>query len=100
VRGRPARFDAPLDDGVIAAILASIGNQVRDARISRDWYLADLAARVDVSPSVICRLELARREPSLHQLITVCAVLRHRPCDVFRTAEDEAFPLGNGPWTP
>lgn len=93
-------FDAPLDDGVIAAILASIGNQVRDARIGREWYLSDVAMRVDLSTSVICRLELARREPSMRQLMNVCAVLRRRPSDLLRIAEDDAFPLGNAPWAP
>lgn len=91
---------APLDDGVLTAIFASIGGQVREARHDRQWYLDDLAARVDVSASVICRLELARREPSLLQLINVCAVLGRRPSDVVREAEDDAFPFGRGPWSP
>jgi ribosome-binding protein aMBF1 (putative translation factor) len=94
-----AIYDAPLDDAGITAILASIGNQVREARTSRDWHLIDLAERVTVSASVICRLELARREPSLYQLICVCAVLGRRLSDILRIAEDAAFPLGDAPWT-
>jgi ribosome-binding protein aMBF1 (putative translation factor) len=91
-------FQRPLDDAGIAAILTSIGTQVRDARQARAWYLSDLAHRVELSPSVVCRLELARREPSLHQVITVCAVLGKRFSNVMRNAEDEAFPLGHAPW--
>jgi transcriptional regulator with XRE-family HTH domain len=88
----------PLDDGAIAAMLASIGAQVRDARKARGWYLADIAALLGLSPSVLCRLELARREPSLHQVISTCAALGKRFSDVVRQAEDDAFPLGSGPW--
>ncbi|HEX5117895.1 MAG TPA: helix-turn-helix domain-containing protein [Pseudonocardiaceae bacterium] len=91
-------FDRPMDDAGLMAILTSIGTQVREARQGRGWFLSDLAYRVELSPSVVCRLELARREPSLHQVITVCSVLGKRFSDVLRTAEDEAFPLGRAPW--
>jgi transcriptional regulator with XRE-family HTH domain len=94
-----AFYDAPLDDAALLAILASIGGQVRDVRKARGLYLSDVAERVNVSASVVCRLELARREPSVHQLINVCAVLGQRLSDVLRIAEDTAFPLGGAPWT-
>lgn len=90
--------DRPVDDGAVAAMLASIGSQLRTARQLRGWFLADLAARLGLSASVVCRMELARREPSLHQVILACAALGMRLSDVFRHAEDEAFPLGAGPW--
>jgi transcriptional regulator with XRE-family HTH domain len=93
-----SRFDPPMDDNAVTAILASIGGQVRDARLARQWFLSDLADRVGFSSSVLCRLELARREPSINQLITVCAALAHRPSELFRTAEDEVFPYDPGPW--
>jgi ribosome-binding protein aMBF1 (putative translation factor) len=79
-------------------MLASIGEQIRDARQGRGWLLADLSQEVGVSSSVVCRMELARREPSVYQVITVCAALGMRASDVWRRAEDEAFPLGHGPW--
>ncbi|HEX5113653.1 MAG TPA: helix-turn-helix transcriptional regulator [Pseudonocardiaceae bacterium] len=91
-------YDAPMDDALVKAILGSIGNQVRDARIGRGWFLEDLAMRVGVSTSVICRLELARREASVSQLLTTCAVFNRRLSGVLRIAEDEAFPLGGAPW--
>lgn len=91
-------FERPLDDAGVAAILASIGAQVRSERQRRGWLLADMAVRLNISASVICRLELARREPSIHQLIMVCAALDRRLSDVLRIAEDEAFPLGRTPW--
>ncbi|HEX5116282.1 MAG TPA: helix-turn-helix transcriptional regulator [Pseudonocardiaceae bacterium] len=89
-----------MDEAAIAAILVSIGGQVRAARQQRGWFLADVAERLDLSASVICRMELARREPSVQQLILVCAVLGRRLSDMLRTAENEAFPLGLSPWTP
>jgi transcriptional regulator with XRE-family HTH domain len=87
----------PMDGAAFAAILGSIGDQVRHDRLDRGWFLEDLALRVGVSTSVICRLELARREASMPQLLTACAALNRRLSDVIRTAEDEAFPLW-GPW--
>lgn len=92
-------FDKPLDDDAFAAILSSIGDQIRDARIGRSWYLDDLAVRVGVSTSVICRLELARREASMTQFLTTCAALNRRFSDVLRIAEESVFPLGEAPWT-
>lgn len=91
-------FEPPVDDPAIAAILASVGRQARDARIERGWYLSDVAARLELSSSVVCRLELARREASVHQLISVFAAFDQRLSDALRVAEDEAFPLGSGPW--
>jgi transcriptional regulator with XRE-family HTH domain len=93
-------FERPLDDAGIAAMLASVGAQVRAARQGKGWFLSDIAERLNLSASVICRLELARREPSVHQLIMVCAVLGLRLSDVMRIAEIEAFPLGPTPWPP
>lgn len=87
-----------LDQASMAAILASIGDQVRAARQARGWYLIDLAQRLAMSTSVLCRLELARREASLHQMIMVCAAMGKRLSDVLRIAEDEAFPLDSAPW--
>lgn len=91
-------YESPLDDRAVAAILASIGAQVRHARQMRGWYLADVAERLGLSSSVVCRMELARREPSLYQVISACAVLGMRFSDIVRKAEDEAFPLGTAPW--
>ena len=90
--------DRPLDDRDVTAILMSIGTQLREARQARGWRLSEIAETVAVSSSVICRLELARREPSLYQLIQVCAAMRLRFSDVLRVAENEAFPLGRAPW--
>jgi transcriptional regulator with XRE-family HTH domain len=91
-------FERPLDGAGITAILASVGTQVRSERQRRGWLLADVAEQLNLSASVICRLELARREPSVHQLIMVCAVFDRRLSEVLRIAEDEAFPLGPTPW--
>lgn len=74
----------------VTAILASVGAQLRDARQHHGWYLTDVAERVAVSPSVICRLELARREPSLLQVLQVSAALSLRPSGVVARAEASA----------
>jgi transcriptional regulator with XRE-family HTH domain len=91
-------YGRPLTDEDITAMLASIGGQIRVARQARWLYLSDVAERVGVSQSVICRLELARREPSMYQLFQVCATLGLRLSGVLRVAEDELFPLSNMPW--
>ena len=49
-------FDPRWDEAAIAVVLASIGGQIRDARQSRGWFLSDLALRVGVSESVVCRM--------------------------------------------
>ena len=90
----------PVNQADVTAILASIGAQIRMARQRKEWFLSDLADLVGVSTSVVCRIELARREPSFHQLVMVCAALERRLSDVIRIAEDEAYPLGLAPWTP
>ena len=90
--------DRAMDDDAVAAILASIGSQIREARKARSWHLSDVAERVGVSQSVVCRMELARREPSFHQVICTCAALGMRLSSVLRQAEDDAFPLGRAPW--
>ncbi|HEY1570234.1 MAG TPA: helix-turn-helix transcriptional regulator [Pseudonocardiaceae bacterium] len=89
----------PMDEASVGAILASIGAQVRAARQRRHWHLSHVAERLHLSASVVCRLELARREPSVHQLLMVCALLGLRLSEVLRSAEDEVFPLGGTPWT-
>lgn len=89
---------APPDEAAITAIYASIGRQIRAARTDRGWYQPELAERANLSPSVICRLELARRPPNVHQLIVVSGLLARRTSDLFRVAEDDAYPLGHTPW--
>jgi transcriptional regulator with XRE-family HTH domain len=90
---------AHVDDAGMVAILAALGAQLRRIRLERGWQLKDLAAELGVSMSVLCRLELARREPSARNLILICGALEVRLSDVLRRAEDEAFPLGLAPWS-
>jgi transcriptional regulator with XRE-family HTH domain len=88
-----------VDDAGISAILAALGTQLRRIRLERGWQLKDLAEDMGMSMSVLCRLELARREPSARNLITICSALEVRLSDVLRRAEDEAFPMGLAPWS-
>jgi ribosome-binding protein aMBF1 (putative translation factor) len=90
--------DRPMNSDALAAILESIGSQIRGARLARSWYLSDLAERVGISQSVVCRMELARREASFYQVVSTCAALNMRFSGVLRQAEDHAFPYGHGPW--
>jgi transcriptional regulator with XRE-family HTH domain len=89
---------ARLDKASEIAILASVGTQLRCLRQDQGMLLSQLADQIGLSASVLCRLELARREPSIHQLMLVCCVLGVRPSAVLHHAEDEAFPLGLAPW--
>ncbi|HEX5407765.1 MAG TPA: helix-turn-helix transcriptional regulator [Pseudonocardiaceae bacterium] len=87
-----------MDDPAVDAILTGACTMLRTARLEREWRLADLARNWGVSQSVLCRLELARREPSLRQMIEVYGLLSMRFSGVLRMAEDQAFPLGGAPW--
>lgn len=92
------RRDGMLDDGSIAAIFQSIGTTMRRARLAEDWKLADVAERCGISQSVLCRMELSRREPRLRLLLVQCAVTGVQPSEVLGLAQAEAFPLGRSPW--
>lgn len=87
-----------VDDAGIAAILAALGTHLRRIRLEQGWQLKEMADDIGMSMSVLCRLELARREPSTRNLIMICSALEVRLSDVLRRAEDEAFPMGHTPW--
>jgi transcriptional regulator with XRE-family HTH domain len=87
-----------MDGAAVDAILKGVCTGLRVVRQERDWRLARMAAELGVSQSVVCRLELARREPSLRQMIEAYGVLGIRFSDAQRAAEDQAFPLGGAPW--
>lgn len=70
---------------------------MRQARLVSGLKLAELAAQCGISQSVLCRIELARRQPGMPLLMTVCARLGIRLSDLFRAAEDAAVPLPAAP---
>jgi ribosome-binding protein aMBF1 (putative translation factor) len=86
-----------IDKPTEAAILASVGDIVRRARQADGLTLADMAGRLAISPSVLCRIELARRPPHITLLMTACSQLGIRLADVWRAAEDAAVPLPVAP---
>lgn len=88
-----------LDSPSMTAIMHATGTLMRQIRLARGWGLAEAADQCQVSTSVLCRVELARREPRMHLLLTLCGVLGVRLSAVLRMAEDEALPLGTQPWT-
>lgn len=87
-----------LEDADVHALLAALGSVIRRTRQNRGWLLMDLAERWNGSQSVLCRLELARREATMRQVIQLSTLLGLRPSTVMRAAEDEAFPAGFSPW--
>lgn len=86
-----------IDRATEQAITRAIGDLLRRARHASGLKLADLSDRCGISQSVLCRVELGRRTPSLPLLIAVCAAMGIRASDVFRAAEDAAVPLPTSP---
>lgn len=87
------------DTDSVSVMLYAIGLLMRRAREARGWIQADLADACEMWVPVLSRIERARREPRLSLALTLCNLLGVRFSDVMRMAEDEAFPLGRGPWT-
>jgi transcriptional regulator with XRE-family HTH domain len=86
-----------IDKATEQAILNALGDLIRRARMASGLKLAELAERCEVSQSVLCRVELARRKPAVGLLLTVCSRLGIRLSDLFRAAEDAAVPLPAAP---
>ena len=87
-----------IEEASVDAIFQANGVNLRTIRIGRNLTLTELASLCGISQSVLCRVELNRREPSLRLLIRAYAELGVRASDALRLAEDEAFPLGGHPW--
>jgi DNA-binding XRE family transcriptional regulator len=87
------------DTDSVLVMLAATGLLMRWVREAKGLALTDMAAQCGVSASVLSRVELARREPRVSLLLMLCNLLGVRLSDVMRMAEDEAFPMGRGPWT-
>lgn len=83
----------------VAAMAPAVASLLRRVRENQGLSLAEAAGRCGMSPSVLSRLERAHRGLRLRQLLALCNVLGVRFSDVMRAAEDEAFPLGDTPWT-
>jgi transcriptional regulator with XRE-family HTH domain len=74
------------------AISRAVGDLLRQARRASGLNLAELAEQCGMSQSVLCRIELARRQPGVPTLSIICAKLGIRISDLFRAAEDAAVP--------
>ena len=83
----------------VRTMMPTMGMLLRQARRKRGLTMTTVARRCGLSPSVLCRMELARREPRITRLLAVCDVLGVRFSDIMRAAEDEAYPLDGHPWT-
>src|SRR5690625_116479 len=62
--------------------LDQVGPRLRSARHSRGWTLDDLAAKADMSPSTLSRLESGKRQASLELLIPLVRELNIRIDDL------------------
>jgi transcriptional regulator with XRE-family HTH domain len=74
------------------AVLRAVGDLLRQVRLASGLKLGELAEQCDISQSVLCRVELARRYPGFMMLSAICARLGIRLSDLFRAAEDAAVP--------
>lgn len=96
--------DVPHDSGILApeevrAILIAVGTQLRRERKAHGANHQQMARWTGLNPSILSRLELNRRDPSLRQFVRLCGVLAERPSHLMRTAEDQALPLPPWHWT-
>jgi transcriptional regulator with XRE-family HTH domain len=97
--------DRAEEDGVVTEahsvwiILTAMGLMIQRVRVNQGWRQGALAARIGVSQSVLCRIEMGERVPQLRVVLTLCGVLGVRLSDILRIAEDEAYPIGVVPWT-
>jgi transcriptional regulator with XRE-family HTH domain len=83
---------ADLDE--VAAFTRAVGHVLRTVRQQRNWTLAETGARVGLSVSVLCRVELGERPLDMRRLVALCTALGVAPAVVIATAQDDAFPLG------
>ena len=86
-----------IDNATEEAIIRAVGNLLRRARLASGLNLSELSELCNASQSVLCRIELARRVPSVPMLLTMCSQLGVRLSDVLRAAEDAAVPLPISP---
>lgn len=85
-----------IDRPTQVAIMRALGDLLRRARKASGLKMVELADQCGVSQSVLCRIELAQRRPTIDVLMEVCARLGIRVSDLFRAAEDAAVPLPLG----
>lgn len=95
----PTSLDGELAWERVAAMVRDVGLSLRLARERQGLTQPQVAEQAGMSTSVVCRLELARRDAPLATVLTVCQALKVRLSDVMRLVEDLNFPAGDGPWT-
>lgn len=91
----------PAEMAVVNAIMISVCNGIRTARLNQGLTQHEFSRRLHWSPSVLSRFERCGRVPSLLQVVRLSVTLGVRLSDLARAAEDEAaFPPGSAPWEP
>lgn len=91
-------YGVELDTTDVQAVMTALGDVLRRLRMHQGIKMVELADRWQVSLSVLCRIELARRTPSLAPLVRLAGLLGVRLSDLMRAAEEQAFPQGFSPW--
>lgn len=56
----------------------AIGLRIRKTRKAREWHLADLAARIGVSPKTVAAWECGARVPMRDSLVALAMLFRRR----------------------
>jgi transcriptional regulator with XRE-family HTH domain len=87
-----------VDESTVTAIMRAVSLRLRREREDRGWTQGEVGQSCGISVSVLCRVELFQRNPSLWLLTRVCLALRVRPSDLLRIAEDDALPLPPALW--
>ncbi len=68
---------------------ATLGGNLRRARLERGLSLRALARQLDVSPSLVSQIETGRNQPSVRTLYAMVSQLGVSLDDVFQLADDE-----------
>jgi transcriptional regulator with XRE-family HTH domain len=86
------------DQRIVAGAWRSVGMLLRRARQNQGLKAREVAESCEMSESVLCRIELGRRESSLSNAFLMCMKLGVRLSEIMRIVEDEAFPISLKPW--
>lgn len=78
----------------MGAFARAVGHVLRLERQRQGWTLAEIGQRVELSVSVLCRVELGARPLDMNRLAGLCVALGVSPAVVVALAQREAFPLG------
>ena len=74
--------------GVMSENLPPFGPVLRRFRLSKNLSQEELAARLDISPSYVSRMESGFKIPSLTMIFRLARVLEVKPHELVKTMEN------------